>query len=394
MPLISFIIPTHNRFEYAIKTINSLLSINSDIEIVISDTSDNDKLVKFCSSHINKTQLKLVRPGQGISVVDNFNYGLQHATGEFLVFIGDDDFVCNSVIDVANWAHENLVESIRFSFPVTYFWPDFKHRNQGDIFSGTLSFTEYSGSVILHDTKKALNEALNDFGRGVLNMPRAYSGMISRLLAERITIKYGSLFGGVSPDIYSSTLISSESMSSYLIDYPVVVPGASGASTSGLSAKGQHTGKLRDNPHIGAFQNLVWDNRIPEFYSVPTVWAYSFLKALETVGIDPKSINFSILYLRCFLYYPQYRTLTFNCFNSWRREHGFLVSFLELSKSFLKELFWVLSIVFKRVIKRISKRVNKDNVYLDLDDVLDAKYKCETVIKSRGISIDFKNKVD
>ncbi|NRD74702.1 glycosyltransferase family 2 protein [Shewanella sp. VB17] len=391
MPLISFIVPTHNRFKYAVKTIASLLSISKDIEIVISDTSNNNLLDNYCHTHKDKNQIKLVKPGEGLSVVDNFNYGLKNASGEFLVFLGDDDFVTDNVIDVANWANDNCVESVRFSFPVTYFWPDFKHRHKGNVFSGTLNIAEYTGLVVKHDTKKALDEALNDFGRGVLNMPRAYSGMISRKLAERIITKYGKLFGGVSPDIYSSTLISYESLSSYLIDYPIVVPGASGVSTSGLSAKGKHTGKLRDNPHIGAFKNLVWDERIPEFYSVPTVWSYSFLKALEQIDVKQNDINYSILYLRCFIYYPQYRKLTFDSVKFLSKNNGYLPLLFNVIKSLFKEMSWVFSVLLKRVVNKLSS--SNVRILNDVNDVVEAKVKCEADISKNKKIINYPNMV-
>ncbi|MFX7977155.1 hypothetical protein ABTK65_20135, partial [Acinetobacter baumannii] len=86
---------------------------------------------------------------------------------------------------------------------------------------------------------------------------------------ERIVARHGELFGGVSPDIYSAALISLESQKSYQVDFPIVIPGACAGSTSGKSAQGRHVGGLRDNAHIGAFKNLVWDARVPEYYSVP-----------------------------------------------------------------------------------------------------------------------------
>ncbi|WP_339898332.1 glycosyltransferase [Paraglaciecola polaris] len=385
MALISFVIPTHNRYKYAVKTILSLLSISDDIEVVVSDSSEENLLSDFFVGHEKSSQLKIVRPGKSLSVVDNFNFGLSEASGEYLVFLGDDDFACDDIFQVAQWAKSNSIDSVKFSFPVNYYWPDFKHRNKGDHFSGTLNILEFTGIVENHDLESAIKEALNDFGRGVLDLPRAYSGMISKKLADNIVSKHGALFGGVSPDIYSSTLIASMSKKAYKIDFPVVVPGASGASTSGLSATGKHTGGLRDNPHIGAFKNLIWDKRIPEFYSVPTVWSYSFLKALEKTDRNPKEINFSRLYVRCFIYYPQYYSLSLISLRQYIKDIGAFRAVAKIFTSLLSESLWVSKILGKRALRK--NNIGKQIVISDLCDVIHAKKYIDGYIVKNNMKI-------
>src|SRR3546814_18230876 len=92
-------------------------------------------------------------------------------------------------------------------------------------------------------------------------MPRAYCGLISLTLIKRILADHDALFGGVSPDIYSAALISAHSVNALDIDFPAVIPGASGASKAGQSAAGRHVGVLRDNDHIRPFRNLIWQDR-------------------------------------------------------------------------------------------------------------------------------------
>jgi hypothetical protein len=54
----------------------------------------------------------------------------------------------------------------------------------------------------------------------------------------------------------------------------------------------------------------VWDQRIPEFYSVPTVWSFSMLKALEKVHMVARA-NLMSTYLKCFLYHREYLQETY-----------------------------------------------------------------------------------
>ena len=362
MPLVSVIIPTHNRANYAIPTIRSVLAASADIEVVVSDTSEIDLISAVFSNSPDLSRLRLRRPNRPMSVVDNFNEAMMAATGEYLVFIGDDDFVAREIVDVAKWAAIQKVDSIKFTFPVAYYWPDFKHRSRGDEYSGTLHISPFTGSVSSFDAKKALSEALHDFGGGVLDMPRAYAGMISRKLADKICDKYGKLFGGVSPDIYSAALISIESTRCVKIDYPVIVPGSSGASTAGLSANGKHVGELRDNPHIAAFIDLKWDERIPEFYSVPTVWSFSLLKSIEVAQFDIGKVNFSRLYAKCFLYQRGRLHFTVKSLVEYARCCGWLIAATGVLRSFVSEFIWVMGKLFDRFQEKYkSKMKNKTN---------------------------------
>jgi len=367
MPIISFIIPTHNRAKYALLAIERLLLLKGDIEIVVADTStiDEDILPAFIAKNPNMN-LKLIKPEKGISVVENFNIGLNAATGEYLVFIGDDDSVSQPIIEVAEWIKKTDVDSLQFTFPVIYYWPDFRHKTLGDSLAGTLHIGKFSGLVHSHNAKKALLSALDDFGGGVGNMPRAYSGMLSKQLALHIVKKYGSLFGGVSPDIYSSALIAMEAKHCLRIDYPLVIPGSSGASTAGHSANGKHVGVLRENAHIGSFKNLIWDIRIPEFYSVPTVWGYSLLRAVEKKKSNEFKPNYARVLVKCFIYYPSYFVHTWASFKYFFKNEKIISACYQLIFALTKEIRWI----FSKIVHRFFSK--KDSVKV-LNNLMDIK---------------------
>ncbi|MBH3466868.1 glycosyltransferase [Pseudomonas carnis] len=390
MSILSVIIPTHNRARYAIPSIRSILDLSEEIQVVVCDSSPVDEISEAFKGLYPETRLKLVRSTEGISVVDNFNLGLQSADGDYLVFIGDDDFVAKEIIDVAHWAKKHDVDALKFNFPALYYWDDFKHSTRGDSYFGTLHMSPFTGDVVRHDVKASVNYALDNFGGGVFGMPRAYAGMISNTLAKRIEGKYGALFGGVSPDIYSSLLIATESTSCVLVDYPVIVPGASGQSTSGKSVTGGHYGALRDNAHIAPFKNLVWDARIPEFYSVPTVWSYSLLKAVERVqsqGGKSLNPNFGRLLLKCFVYFPGSYKYTLASLKAACAEFGVLKITAQLVFSVCSEFVWGLS----RIINRVRARYVEKNVEVfdQLNNTLIGSEKLREVLDACGSKINF-----
>jgi glycosyltransferase involved in cell wall biosynthesis len=366
-PVVSVIIPTHERAQYAVPTIRSMLALQGEVEVVVCDTSAEDLISAELHDSPHLSRLKLVRPGKTLSVVGNFNTALAAATGKYLTFIGDDDFVSAQIVTVAKWAKIHQIDAIKFSFPTLYFWPDFRHKTQDDAIAGTLRTSTFSGKVTPHDAKAAALQALVNFGGGVMEMPRAYAGLVSMDLVKRIHDEHGPLFGGVSPDIYSAFLISQEARKCVYIDYPVIVPGASGASTAGLSAKGKHVGALRDNAHIRPFRDLVWDERIPEFYSVPTVWSYSLLKAVQKHGVLTEQINFVRLYLKCLIFHRPFLQETLKAAATYRRKTSWGPILRSALTATFSEAAWFAKKVVQRLLQKIKK--NQDQQVLqNLDD--------------------------
>ena len=339
-PVLSVIVPTHNRARYAVSTIRALLDASGEIEVVVSDTSPDDLLSAAIAAMPGGERVRLVRPPSGVSVVDNFNVGLEGASGDYLCFIGDDDLVTGDAPRLARWARDQGVDALYLTFPASYYWPDFGHRLRGDFYAGTVRVGAFSGEIRPHDPLRARSVSARQLGVGVLDMPRAYAGMISRDLARRIIDKHGALFGGVSPDIYSAALIAGECRSCVRVDFPIVVPGNSGASTAGQSARGEHLGKLRDNPHIGAFKNLVWDARIPEFYSVPTVWSFSLVEALKKSDSEHLA-HFGRLYAKCLIFHRAYRDHTLRAIRCHAGRVGWPRLAASLAGGALAESAWV-----------------------------------------------------
>jgi glycosyltransferase involved in cell wall biosynthesis len=349
MPILSVIIPTHERFRYAKETVAAILGMHEDIELIVSDTSAVDPWTSFAQH----PRLRIVRPGTGLSVVDNFNAALSHATGDYVCFIGDDDLITPEIVDIACKAKSLGVDAVHFTFPILFYWKDYLHRSDPEAYSGTIWVSQYSGRIRTLDTEAALREAADNLGHGVFDMPRSYCGLISRSLIERILADHDALFGGVSPDIYSAALISAHAVKALDVDFPAIIPGASGASTAGQSAAGRHVGELRDNDHIRPFRDLIWHPLVPEFYSVPTVWGYSLVRAIERLpgNLDIRP-NWGRLYARCLLHHRPYWRPTVRAMKAYAEHNSALSLLWTLASGIILELGWAMG----RVRRRLSVR--------------------------------------
>ncbi len=324
-PLLSIVVPSCNRHRYLVPVLSTLLQETS-AEIVVSDNSDEELPASTLASLEGGSRLVYEHHKEKLSVVENFERGLKRATGEFLIFLGDDDCVGPGIENIVRWAKQNQVEAVvsyRHSFIAWYFWPGVKSRYFGDGYAGKMFVGSHTGKVSRLDTHAAIREAASRPGAGLGRMARAYHGIVSRDLVDRVVAKYGRLFGGVSPDIFSATLLSYEARNAVIVDHPFVIPGASPASTAGEGAARKDIDKLQGRDHIRRFgDSLQWDPRIPAFYSPITVWSYSHLLALDLLRDRTMGLNFPALYVRCLMHYRQYRVDILESFGHWRPRAG------------------------------------------------------------------------
>ena len=91
-PLVSILIPTHNRPDYSEEALRSALAQTwPNVEVVISDNSDDERtrerFAPYLEAHPNIRYLR----SPGLDPIDNFNNCFHAAQGEFVSYLMDDD---------------------------------------------------------------------------------------------------------------------------------------------------------------------------------------------------------------------------------------------------------------------------------------------------------------
>ena len=339
-PLLSIVVPSCNR-QATLLPVLATLAAETAAEIVVSDNSDVPLPEEVLRGLGAGDRLLYRHWSERLSVVDNFEHGLAMATGEYLLFIGDDDCVGPGIDAIAAWMKREDIDALvsyRSRFIASYFWPGVKSRYFGDGYQGKLFLSPSSGRAFPIDKRAALAGAADRPGTGLNDMARAYHGIVSRVLVDRVAARFGRLFGGVSPDIYSATLLTHLATKPWILDYPFVVPGASPPSTSGELTARQDTDKLDAREHIKRFgAGLRWDERVPSFYSADTVWAFSHQSALDRLGVPGLTLNFPRLYLRCALMHRRHRAETLAALRAWRGTNSLARLLLGIARGFLAE---------------------------------------------------------
>ena len=95
MPRLSIIIPTFNSAKTLSRCLDSVISQSfTDWEVLMMDGVSNDDTIKIASSYQDSRIRIYSEPDKGI--YDAMNKGIDKAQGEWLYFLGSDDWLYNS----------------------------------------------------------------------------------------------------------------------------------------------------------------------------------------------------------------------------------------------------------------------------------------------------------
>lgn len=276
IPLLSIVIPTRNREEYCIHALNHILSFEEqDFELIIQDNSDSTRILDYVKKN-QDLRLKYQYAPERINSLINMDYAISLATGKYITMIGDDDTVLPTIFDVVKYANKFGYDAISQKNVIPYFWPN----SLGAGSSGKLNLNRFSFEKKRPDINKNLNLFLKNGMIDYLSFdfPKVYHGIVLKSVLDKVKSKTGHYFGGLSPDIYAAMTLSFFTERFIVIDYPFSVGGICKSSTTAQGMTGGHIGELKTAPHLYKRGNYIWDKRIPQYYSVESIWAESAIK--------------------------------------------------------------------------------------------------------------------
>lgn len=124
---LSICVPSRNRQYYFQKTIEGLLrSRRDDLEFVFVDNSDDPSVMNdYMRAHAGDPRIVyLPSADRTLSMMDNWERALQAATGDWVTFIGDDDYIEPEVIAIIKKIARVNPEMDAISWGVLgYNWP-------------------------------------------------------------------------------------------------------------------------------------------------------------------------------------------------------------------------------------------------------------------------------
>jgi glycosyltransferase involved in cell wall biosynthesis len=344
-PILSIIIPTKNRYATLLPLLDVLCSFNSNnFEIVIQDNSDsNEEIVNYFDNN-KDIRLKYFYCEDKMSIIDNSDLAVNHSTGEYVCFIGDDDGVMPYVVDLVAWMKRNDIKALK-AFKPSYYWPDQKSNYLSNDTSGILKYEGFNYSIKKINTKEAFDFTLQKGGTSMKMLPCLYHGIVEREVLDAIFNKCNTYFPGPSPDMANGVALTKFINEYTYVDFPVVISGKSTKSGGGLGVLHKHISKIEERQHLPINTAKDWTDKIPKFWTGPTIWAESVHKAIENCDIatGKNKFNYPYLYASLYVFNYKYRMIIFKNFQHKMFSYNFYISYIDIffnrAQVFLKNRF-------------------------------------------------------
>ena len=330
--LLSIVIPTKNRQEYAVAAFESVFRLDmSDckIEVIIRDCSDDESLRDLLAAKcLGDEKYNYIYDSSKPSMTENWDLAFSQASGVYVCGIGDDDAVLGNICDVVKYMIKNDIDCMRQPM-VSYFWPGAYLGSYSS--EKVLIPKNMKGQVSFVDIEKRYETKLTSCGFGYTHeMPNVYHAIIKRRILSEHKAASGRIFNGTSMDAYSSFAFAKYTKTLAVADFPFSVHGACPTSnTNRIVQRDPSIYKL----HFDEFTDLSMPDFLPKLWTSEVSITESAIAALKDTGRESfiDKMNFAYVYGKSAALYPRiilslysdYRKLS----SSERFRFGFFSSF-------------------------------------------------------------------
>lgn len=308
-PLLSVFIPTRNRAKYAYSAIRSVLATpDARLELVVQDNSESDALLKLVSEAHKDPRLVFRHVPERLFLGENFTQALAACTGEYVTCLGDDDGANPEVLDAALWAKSNQLDLVTSAGCAKYAWPDHKSKYLQAQLAARLELGPFSGKVHPLDVELELKKCLAMGGMlGFTRLAGVYRGIVRRSCLEEVRRKIGTYFPGPSPDLACTIALTSVLKNAVQVDYPLFVPGTSGASSHAIGRADSAELRIENKPQFERRFLECWSPLVPKLHVAASVWAETAVQALTAIRQEDliRELNLPFVHAHCVAKAPQ-----------------------------------------------------------------------------------------
>jgi hypothetical protein len=194
MKILSICIPTRNRQIYAMSAVREMVrSERQDFEIILADNSDDAAPLAEFFAELNDPRVKLLEPeAEVLSMRANWERMVPHTTGEWVSYIGDDDYLDPELCEVISVTTRRVPTVDAISWGRLYFiWPEARqHREVTKVPTGN--------HLIGVDKQEMMRKLF--FWEEATDRPQCpfgvYHGTVRRSLMDEIRDSLGGVYFG------------------------------------------------------------------------------------------------------------------------------------------------------------------------------------------------------
>ena len=362
-PILSIVVPTCNRQECFLIITRIMTKFDYlNFEIVVHDCSDAPldpvKQEQFTKDSRVKYYYK-----PKLSMAENWAEALTYVCGEYVVYIGDDDCVFPSIFPVVQFMKDNNIDALVPILRTIYFWPSDDRTGVTETAYNDIT----TGGMRKFNVKDELDRYLtsSDIYYYPYGLPRTYNGIVSKKILDIAIEKYGKVFGSISPDMFSTIILSRIVKEVHQLDYPIILPGVSPKSGTAIhSKKVLMEGNLVDNNPItnGGQPGYIPTGMVPNIRTDINIWGEARYAALLLMD-DKESINKIDVEKYCSILYNQCKSKKIHIFlrEYWKDNNIGVKGWLKFTKLRIRDAYFSKNTLrrFKHWIIKIA--VNKHN---------------------------------
>ncbi|WP_394494194.1 glycosyltransferase family 2 protein [Shewanella sp. ENK2] len=336
--LLSIVIPTKNRFSTLIPVVKSILeTLEGDYEVVIQDNSDDTDLLP--TDILNNDKVSYYHHLGHLPVSDNTELAIGNATGKYILFIGDDDFVSPSVMEIISEMELKDIDNLTYDAG-HYWWNTVE-------FSQVNYYHDKERLWIPQKVNKEINEKTSSlelekyYSRGgvsIGSLPRVYHGITKKSVLEKIKKKTGHYVVGSCPDISLAISLALVIEKFHVMKWPVTLYGASRGSGGGMTASKSHYAKIDDIPFLRDGIKERWDKNIPELWSERTIYPQTAIEVHQMFGAM-HHIDFYEMYAALFAYEPHLKHIWIEGYKKLTLKSKYRILIAKLAKKSIGQLY-------------------------------------------------------
>lgn len=267
---VSVVIPTRNRHDVLAHCLRTVVDQDHEnLEVIVSDncsTSETREVVEAMRSN----RVRYVRPGRPLSMSHNFEFGLAHASGDWIVVLGDDDGLLpgglRKALDLVLPTGLKCLASVA----CVYNWPS--------VLDGRMPVLEvpWRKNVEIRDSITARQAVLRG-DDDYRSLPILYTGgMVHASLLDKIRPDGGPFIRSQIPDVYSGFALTSVTDRFVFSHQPFAIGGRSSYSNGLLTL-------LRFTGELAPFHS---DDLIPFHPAIPLPSAGTLTFSLEALEYE------------------------------------------------------------------------------------------------------------
>lgn len=294
-PFFSVVLPTRNRAGFLPFAIRSILSQTfGDFELIVSNNDSADNTEEIVRA-IDDPRLRYIKTERALSLYEHWEFALEHAVGEYVTFLGDDDAHSKIYLEsIEKIITENAAKMISCKMADYYYGG--ANGTKRRLYSESLVSDLFTNKLFVYDSKERIKDLFIDrrlvpgeISRRV-EIPQLINTVYHRSVFDRVRENIGSVFPKIlSVDYYLAVVTLNFTESYYYLDSPLAFHGISSESTTSSITRQTRGKTLKDTqPELAVFQKVPMELLTPYNFTVDAVLlAKSHLDGyLDYVNVD------------------------------------------------------------------------------------------------------------